>query len=105
MNARHVNSSTLISTTYSNVLLIPTPIRSNLDYIFLGYTRDEQVKRQFYQRFACMIKINYSIFSQIFDCCTQRQGGFLVINNNFCRSYNKPEDIIFWYRTNNLGKN
>jgi len=92
LNGRHYNTSIFSTTQYA--MLIPTSIRSNVDYVFaMKETIRANRKRLWEHYFGCFS--TFADFDRVFTECT-RDHGALVLDRT--QSSGKLEDLVKYYK-------
>jgi hypothetical protein len=89
---RQINCCVVL--TMQHPMGITPDLRTNVDYVFLGYESLHTNKKKLFDHYAGVFD-DYGLFCAALDSCTENYG-WLVIDHKV-RSH-KLEDKVFWYR-------
>lgn len=93
LNGRHYNTTIMNTTQYC--MIIPTQIRSNVDYVFALSDNITSNRRKLFEYFYGMFD-SYKTFDKIFSKVTEQYGALVI--DRTAKGTGKLEDCIKWYR-------
>ena len=92
LNGRHYNTSIFNTTQYS--MIIPTQIRSNIDYVLALSDSITSNRRKLYEYFFGMFP-SYRTFDKVFSKITENYGAMVIDRT---QKSGQVTDMIKWYR-------
>jgi GTPase SAR1 family protein len=93
LNGRHFNTTVFNTTQYC--MIIPSDIRTNVDYVIVLRDSILANKRRLYEYFFGMFP-SLAEFNKVFDSCTQNYGAMVLDKTSPSTAL---EDCVKWYRS------